>query len=69
MPAGITNCRPYQRQAPSETTGATGWPATEPKHGWPMSQYSPPSVAAASEARMPMKGQVPVLPRIQPEAQ
>jgi hypothetical protein len=34
-----------------------------------MSHDSAPSVAAASEARIPMKGQVPVLPRIQPEAQ
>jgi hypothetical protein len=32
-PAGITNCRPYQRQVPSDTTGATGCPATDPKHG------------------------------------
>ena len=34
-----------------------------------MSQFSPPSVPAESDWRMPMKGQVPVLPRIQPETQ
>ncbi len=34
-----------------------------------MSHASPPSVAAASDERIPMKGQVPALPRIQPEAQ
>ena len=38
-----------------------------PKHGCPMSQFSPPSAPVASEVRIPMKGHVPALPRVHPD--